>query len=108
MVTAFGEIDGYGISLHVSIPQAIKMWGHPVTSDDISNIFRRHISGELSQIPWSEEGLSQETGTITNELLTLNKKGWWTVASQPAVNGIKSSHEIYGWGPRNGFVFQKV
>ncbi|KIW07243.1 methylenetetrahydrofolate reductase [Verruconis gallopava] len=104
---AFGEIDGYGVSLHVSIPQAIKMWGHPVTVGDISDIFRKHISGELAQIPWSEEGLSQETGTITNELLTLNKKGWWTVASQPAVNGLKSSHEIFGWGPRNGFVFQK-
>jgi methylenetetrahydrofolate reductase (NADPH) len=84
------------------------MWGHPVTSDDISNIFRRHISGELTQVPWSEEGLSQETGTITSELLSLNKKGWWTVASQPAVNGIKSDHAIFGWGPRNGFVFQKV
>jgi methylenetetrahydrofolate reductase (NADPH) len=104
---AFGQIDGYGVSLHVSIPQAIEMWGHPVTTDDISAIFRQHLSGELTQIPWSEEGLSQETGTITKELLALNAKGWWTVASQPAVNGLKSSHDVFGWGPRNGFVFQK-
>jgi methylenetetrahydrofolate reductase (NADPH) len=104
---AFGEIDGYGVSLHISIPQAIKMWGHPVTTEDISAIFRKHISGELDQVPWSEEGLSQETATIKNELLLLNKKGWWTVASQPAVNGVRSSHEVFGWGPRNGFVFQK-
>jgi methylenetetrahydrofolate reductase (NADPH) len=104
---AFGQIDGYGVSLHVSIPQAIKMWGHPTSTSDISAIFKRHLSGELDQIPWSEEGLSQETGTITKELLQLNEKGWWTVASQPAVNGLPSSHEVFGWGPRNGFVFQK-
>jgi len=104
---AFGQIDGYGVSLHVSVPEAIRMWGHPTSSADISAVFQRHLSGELAQIPWSEEGLSQETGTITKELLELNKKGWWTVASQPAVNGLPSSHGIFGWGPRNGFVFQK-
>ena len=104
---AFGQIDGYGVSLHVSVPEAIKMWGHPTNISDISTIFRRHLSGELDQIPWSEEGLSGETETIRDELLKLNKKGWWTVASQPAVNGLKSSHPTFGWGPRNGFVFQK-
>jgi methylenetetrahydrofolate reductase (NADPH) len=37
----------------------------------------------------------------------LNSKDWWSVASQPAVNGLKSTDKIFGWGPRNGFVFQK-
>jgi methylenetetrahydrofolate reductase (NADPH) len=40
--------------------------------------------------------------------LKLNKKGWWTVASQPAVNGVRSSDPVFGWGPKNGFVFQKA
>ena len=28
--------------------------------------------------------------------------------SQPAVNGEKSSHPIHGWGPQNGYVYQKA
>lgn len=104
---AFGEIDGYGPTLHVSTPQALKLWGHPVHRDDISKLFRRHIEGDLSALPWSEQGLSPETRTISKELLALNEKGWWTVASQPAVNGFKSNDPVFGWGPKNGFVFQK-
>ena len=106
--TAFGEIDGYGVSLHVSVPEAIKLWGYPVTVEDISKTFQRHVSGEINAIPWSEEGLNAETSTIKDELLKLNSKGWWTVASQPAVDGIKSDDAVFGWGPKNGYVFQKV
>lgn len=105
---AYGEIDGYGVSLHVSIPQAIKLWKYPVSSNDISEIFRRHITGELEAIPWSEEDLNEETKTIRGQLLKLISKGWWSVASQPAVNGVKSTDSVYGWGPKNGYVFQKV
>ncbi|KAF1969636.1 methylenetetrahydrofolate reductase 2 [Bimuria novae-zelandiae CBS 107.79] len=104
---AFGEIDGYGPSLHVSTAQALKLWGHPIDRDDISMLFKRHIEGDLEAIPWSEQGLSPETSTIAKELLALNAKGWWTVASQPAVNGVKSSDPVFGWGPKNGLVFQK-
>jgi methylenetetrahydrofolate reductase (NADPH) len=104
---AFGEIDGYGPTLHVSTPQALKLWGHPAEKNDISRIFRKHIEGDLEAIPWSEQGLSPETSTIAKELLALNAKGWWTVASQPAVNGVPSNDPIFGWGPKNGFVFQK-
>ncbi|KAF2198865.1 methylenetetrahydrofolate reduct [Delitschia confertaspora ATCC 74209] len=104
---AFGEIDGYGPTLHVSTPQALKLWGHPVTIDDISTIFRRHISGDLEAIPWTEQEFNPETNIIRDELLALNKKGWWSVASQPAVNGVKSTDPVFGWGPKNGYVFQK-
>lgn len=104
---AFGEIDGYGPTLHVSTPQALALWGHPVDRDDISRLFRRHLTGELDALPWSEQGLSPETSTIAKELLALNDKGWWTIASQPAVNGVRSTDPIFGWGPRNGLVFQK-
>ncbi|RAL66172.1 hypothetical protein DID88_005844 [Monilinia fructigena] len=105
---AYGEIDGYGVSLHMSINQAIKLWGHPSSRADITDIFIRHLEGQLTAIPWSEEGLNEETNSIKKQLLSLNKKGWWTVASQPAVNGLKSSDPIFGWGPKNGFVFQKA
>lgn len=105
---AYGEIDGYGVSLHVSVANAIRLWDHPTTEDDITDLFVKHISGELEAIPWSEEGLNDESKAIQPELLRLNRKRWWTVASQPAVNGVRSNDRLFGWGPKNGFVFQKV
>ncbi|KAJ4993368.1 Methylenetetrahydrofolate reductase 2 [Stagonosporopsis vannaccii] len=104
---AFGEIDGYGPTLHVSNATALKLWGHPVTQDDISTLFTRHVQGTLEALPWSEQTLSEETKAIAPQLLALNAKGWWTVASQPAVNGVRSTDPIFGWGPKNGYVFQK-
>lgn len=59
-------------------------------------------------MPWSEEGVTPETGAIARELLDMNARGRWTVASQPAVDGASSADELFGWGPRGGFVFQKV
>ncbi|KAI0884488.1 MTHFR-domain-containing protein [Annulohypoxylon maeteangense] len=105
---AYGEIDGYGPSLHVSNAQAVGLWGKPTKLSDINDLFVRHLSGELSAIPWSEEEFNEETGTITANLIKLNQRGWWTVASQPAVNGLRSSDPVFGWGPQHGFVFQKA
>ncbi|PNY26083.1 Methylenetetrahydrofolate reductase [Tolypocladium capitatum] len=104
---AYGEIDGYGVSLHVSVAQAVRLWGHPKTGADINDIFVKHIQGQLSAIPWSEEELMPESSTIKARLIDLNNKGWWTVASQPAANGVPSGDSTFGWGPTNGFVFQK-
>ncbi|KAI1452920.1 MTHFR-domain-containing protein [Annulohypoxylon moriforme] len=105
---AYGEIDGYGPSLHVSNAQAVSLWGNPKNLSDINDLFVRHLSGELSAIPWSEEEFNEETRTITSNLIKLNQRGWWTVASQPAVNGLRSSDPVFGWGPQHGFVFQKA
>ncbi|KAL6891019.1 methylenetetrahydrofolate reductase [Trichoderma longibrachiatum] len=104
---AYGEIDGYGVSLHMSVTQAVRLWGYPKEASDINDIFVRHIRGEISAIPWSEEDLLPESSIIKDKLEALNKKGWWTVASQPAVNGLPSSDPTFGWGPASGFVFQK-
>jgi methylenetetrahydrofolate reductase (NADPH) len=105
---AFGDIDGYGPSLHMSHAQAIELWGHPTSTANISDLFVQHIDGTLSAIPWSEQGLSEESKHIHSELIALNKKGWWTIASQPAVNGARSDDLSFGWGPKGGFVFQKA
>ncbi|KAF3065107.1 Methylenetetrahydrofolate reductase 2 [Daldinia childiae] len=105
---AYGEIDGYGPSLHVSHAQAVSLWGYPTKREDINDIMVRHLKKELSAIPWSEEEFNEETGMITQQLIQLNRKGWWTVASQPAVNGLRSSDPVFGWGPQQGFVFQKA
>ena len=105
---AYGEIDGYGPSLHVTNGQAVALWGHPTQVEDVNDLFVRHLKGDLTAIPWSEEEFNAETGTITDTLVQLNSKGWWTVASQPAVNGLRSSDPTFGWGPQHGFVFQKA
>lgn len=105
---AYGEIDGYGPTLHVTRSQAIELWGQPKSAEDVNQLFVRHLRGSLKAIPWSEEDFNAETGTITDLLIKLNSKGWWTVASQPAVNGLRSSDPTFGWGPAHGFVFQKA
>lgn len=113
---AFGEIDGYGPSLHVSAAVARRLWGYPVSRDDISTLFRRHVSGELHMVPWSEGGAEEDSGGLNPETLTIRTellkliegRGWWTLASQPAVNGVRSDDPTFGWGPqKEGFVFQK-
>ncbi|KIW18206.1 methylenetetrahydrofolate reductase [Exophiala spinifera] len=119
---AFGEIDGYGPSLKVGPITARKLWGHPTSHKDITELFRRHVVGELEAVPWSDEmdidgassggsgPLRAETQVIRKELLDLiETKGYWTLASQPAVDGARSDDEIVGWGPPGeGWVFQKA
>lgn len=34
--------------------------------------------------------------------------GFLTINSQPAVDGARSDDRMHGWGPANGFVYQKV
>ena len=92
----------------MSVTSAIKLWGYPSSLQDITDLFISHLLGKISAIPWSEQGLNEETGTIQEQLLKLNRKGWWSVASQPAVNGVRSDDRVFGWGPRGGFVFQKA
>lgn len=115
---AFGEIDGYGPSLKVGPVTARRLWGRPRQKEDITEVFRRHVRGELGCVPWSDdvtedtaasEALRKETNTIKDELLALIDQGYWTLASQPAVNGVKSNDETFGWGPPGqGYVFQKA
>ena len=104
---AYGAIDGYGPSLHVSAATALSIWGQPETRDDIGTLFTRYLSEKLSGIPWSEEPLSQETTLIRTQLLALVNRGWWPLASQPPVNCASSADPIVGWGPSAGHVWQK-
>ena len=38
----------------------------------------------------------------------MNELGFLTINSQPAVNGAPSDDKVFGWGPSNGYVYQKV
>lgn len=59
-------------------------------------------------MPWSDTPISSEITSIRTHLAELNETGFLTINSQPAVNGEKSSHPIHGWGPKNGYVYQKA
>ena len=113
---AFGEIDGYGPSLKVGPVAVRRLWDHPKSRADITKLFKKHVEGDLVCLPWSDETditsggpLRAETETIRKELVALIEgKGFWTLASQPAINGIRSDDKVFGWGPPGeGFVFQK-
>lgn len=87
----------------------MRQWGRPTTLADISTIFSSYLSGTLPSIPWSEEPLRGETKSIAKQLIRLNdERHWWTVGSQPAVDGAKSADPIFGFGPKGGYVYQKA
>lgn len=71
-------------------------------------MFLRHLHSEISDTPFSDGPLSQESQVILPQLEKLTKRGWWTVSSQPAVDGAKSTDPVFGWGPRGGYVYQKA
>ncbi|CAJ0846780.1 14968_t:CDS:10 [Entrophospora sp. SA101] len=105
---AFGEIDGYGISLKHSDKEALKLWGHPQTLNDIYNLFVQYCNGKISSLPWSDQSLAQETDMIKDRLAKINSMGYLSINSQPAVNGVRSDNKVFGWGPKNGYVYQKA
>jgi methylenetetrahydrofolate reductase (NADPH) len=84
------------------------MWGEsPLASEEIGEVFVRYIEGKIPMLPWCETALQVETNTIAPLLLEINRKGFWTINSQPSVNGMKSDHSMYGWGGPGGRVYQK-
>lgn len=104
---AFGELDSYGVGLKGTNEQNINLWGTPTSVQDISDLFVRYMQGNLESLPWSEQAITEEANAIQKDLIDLNRRGFLTINSQPAVNGAKSSDTTFGWGPRNGYVYQK-
>ena len=106
---AFGEIDGYGgPMLHASPRAAREIWGQPTSREQIGDLFVKHLQGGLERLPWSEGPLNAETRVVEDWLVRMvRERCWWSVASQPAVDGARSNDKTFGWGPKGGFVFQK-
>ncbi|OIW32217.1 methylenetetrahydrofolate reduct [Coniochaeta ligniaria NRRL 30616] len=105
---AFGELDAYGIGLTGTNEENRKKWGEPRSISDIAAMFVKYLEKKIEALPWSESPLTSEADSIKEDLIALNKRGFLTINSQPAVNGVKSSHPIHGWGPPNGYVYQKA
>lgn len=105
---AYGELDAYGIGLRGTSEQNRKLWGEPKCVQDVANIFVKYLHGELESLPWSEAPIENEVNSINADLVSLNRRGLLTINSQPAVAGVKSSDPVHGWGPTNGYVYQKA
>lgn len=96
------------MSLPHTAAVASSLWGLPLVLDDIHTLFARFCRGQLTSLPWSDQPTAKETTVISEQLAKLNEQGWLTINSQPRVDGAKSSDPAYGWGPKHGYVYQKV
>ena len=74
---------------------------------DIYDVFARYVEGKIPQIPWCENPLQPESFLIQKQLVELNRRGFMTINSQPAVNGKTSDDAVVGWGGAGGYVYQK-
>lgn len=88
--------------------QGLELWGKPTSVSEVRSLFSRFCEGTLKALPWSDEPTAAETSIITKHLARINELGFLTINSQPAVNGAPSNDRAFGWGPANGFVYQKV
>ncbi|ODV97412.1 hypothetical protein PACTADRAFT_38758 [Pachysolen tannophilus NRRL Y-2460] len=106
---AFGEVDLFhnGLIRH-SAKKTLELWGRPTKEEQLSDIFIKYLKGEIKSLPWSDDPISPETNPIVNELIDIIKKGYYSINSQPCINGLPSSDKINGWGPKNGYVYQKM
>ncbi|KAF8637613.1 hypothetical protein AX17_002682 [Amanita inopinata Kibby_2008] len=105
---AYGELDGYGVWIKQTKEDALKLWDHPTTFEDIASLFSRFCTNDLKALPWSDQAPATETSIIAKQLAQINELGFLTINSQPAVNGARSDDKIFGWGPSNGYIYQKA
>ncbi|KAJ1978751.1 methylenetetrahydrofolate reductase 1 [Dimargaris verticillata] len=134
---AYGGYDAYGSGVLYTNPHdARRQWGQPTQESDITRMFARYLRSSLfapgssssttvtaasnrsspvdvqpspPRLPWSlYDTISPETQWIQRGLLHLiEDRSLWTIASQPPVDGEPSTNAQVGWGPPNGWVYQK-
>ncbi|GAA5981212.1 hypothetical protein JCM11641_005613 [Rhodosporidiobolus odoratus] len=105
---AFGEADALLTTLPHKPQDAVNLWGKPSSLAEISALFARFCRGELKSLPWSDQPAAKETSRIAEQLAKINELGFLTINSQPRVDGAKSEDPAFGWGPINGYVYQKA
>jgi methylenetetrahydrofolate reductase (NADPH) len=80
----------------------------PLQASDINEVFAKYVEGKVSRLPWCTEPLQLETLEIIERLGKLNRNGFLTINSQPAVNAVSSDDPVFGWGGPNGRIYQKA
>ena len=109
----FGELNQYHAIRAGSKSDKIrakrkKIWGEPKTIKDITDVFVSFCKGKINSLPWCEMPLAQESKQISDDLLNLNEMGYFTINSQPKINGLPSEDAEVGWGGPGGRVYQKA
>ncbi|KAI5450397.1 methylenetetrahydrofolate reductase (NAD(P)H) met13 [Naganishia albida] len=105
---AYGDLDGYPVKIDIPAAEADEIWGQPQTFEDIKALFARFCLHDLRALPWSTQPPSKETSVIDQQLAKMNRLGYLTINSQPAVDGAPSTDPTHGWGPAGGYVYQKA
>lgn len=109
----FGELNQYhairaGAKSDKVKAKRKKIWGEPKSIVDIKDVFVSFCRGEINCLPWCEMPLAHESQQISSSLINLNEMGFFTINSQPNVNGAPSEDAIVGWGGSGGRVYQKA
>jgi len=109
----FGELNQYHAIRAGSKSDKIrakrkKIWGEPKNIKDITDVFVSFCKGKINSLPWCEMPLAQESKQISGDLLKLNEMGYFTINSQPKINGLPSEDAEVGWGGPGGRIYQKA
>eukprot|EP00934_Nitzschia_sp_Nitz4_P005203 Nitzschia sp. Nitz4//scaffold232_size35869//18431//20601//NITZ4_007807-RA/size35869-snap-gene-0.43-mRNA-1//1//CDS//3329543330//5193//frame0 len=108
---AFGELSDlshfYSFSLGSEEDRRAMLGREPKVPQDVFDVFASYVQGKIPHIPWCETPLQAESLVIQTELAELNRAGFLTINSQPAVNGAPSNDKVFGWGGSGGYVYQK-
>ncbi len=109
----FGELNQYHAIRAGSKSDKIrakrkKIWGEPKSIKDITDVFVSFCKGKINSLPWCEMPLAQESKQISDDLLNLNEMGFFTINSQPKINGLPSEDAEVGWGGPGGRIYQKA
>ncbi|EGC34903.1 methylenetetrahydrofolate reductase [Dictyostelium purpureum] len=112
---AFGDLSDYhlgGVAVSTSdvvSTATTNIYGDShSTEQDIYNVFASYCEGKIKKLPWNDTPLSLESENIKDQLVFLNKNGFLTINSQPAINGVPSTDKQHGWGGKNGFIYKKA
>ena len=107
---AYGELTDYHLTqIHTGDENDNRAaYGAELSSvADVNKIFAQFLRSEIKRLPWCVE-LVTETHPIKFSLARICEAGLLTINSQPAVNGVSSSHAVHGWGGPGGVVYQKA
>jgi len=104
----YGEIKDYHLfSIGLgTLENKREMWGEVKNFTDVSEVFINFLNSKIKYIPWCDN-LANETSTINEKLIEINKLGYLTINSQPNINAMPSNHEN-GWGGSDGYLYQKA
>ncbi|KAL3906857.1 MAG: hypothetical protein SGARI_003816 [Bacillariaceae sp.] len=97
----------YGFSLGTESERREILGNNPTIPQDVYDVFAAYVDGKVPHIPWCQNPLQPASFLIQKQLVELNRIGFMTINSQPAVNGKPSDDPVVGWGGAGGFVYQK-